>query len=77
MSIVENKSNLLAVRRLALRYFAHVDFNNRGHTLTLSLECEVAHPKSIPNKNEHVRTIIEKSKETPPISPYALPWCVP
>jgi hypothetical protein len=64
---------------LALRNFAHKDFNNGAHTvwLGLSSERELAYSKSLPNKNEHVRTKMKekKHKNHSVSSPYGLLSC--
>jgi hypothetical protein len=57
MSLVENKGS-----PLLYEHFAHMNFNNGAYTLGLPFECEVYHPKSIPNKNDHMGTKIEKNE---------------
>jgi hypothetical protein len=49
---------LLVLWRFALRNFAHTNFYNEART-ALGLAC---HPKSLPNKNEQVRTKMERSE---------------
>jgi hypothetical protein len=62
-----------ALRSLALRSFAHTNLCKEAHTVRLASHPngEVAHPKSLRNKNEHVRARME-TVEHNVSSPYAL-----
>lgn len=47
---------VLSLRRYAFRNFVYRKFHNEQNTLDLSFESEQRYSKSLPNKNEHVRT---------------------